>query len=132
MASEEHLQILQQGVTAWNEWRAKNPEVLHSHLSGVNLHGADLTGAHLAGANLTGAELSLANLERADLRGADLTGADLNGTQLIRADLSDADLTECSIYGTDCRYATGESNNYSSWSGRYRQHQGCSIHLPAS
>ena len=51
MANPEHLQILQQGVKAWNAWR----EQYRGHLA------ADLTGADLSGADLTG-EISRANL----------------------------------------------------------------------
>lgn len=42
MANPEHLDILRQGVEAWNQWREENPGI------GVDLSGADLTGFDLA------------------------------------------------------------------------------------
>ena len=62
MADENLLQIIRQGVDAWNDWRGKNLERL-------NLSGADLTGA-----NLRMAILSEVNLWGANLR----TSAGLN------------------------------------------------------
>ena len=50
MASDEHVALLKQGVTAWNEWRLKNPDTR------PDLNGATLIGATLSG-NLTGAYL---------------------------------------------------------------------------
>jgi hypothetical protein len=41
MANPEHLQILQQGVEAWNAWRNQNSDVI------PNLAQADLTGPAL-------------------------------------------------------------------------------------
>ena len=46
MASEEHLQIIRQGVKVWNEWRKKNPE-LKPDLSVADLRRANLTAANL-------------------------------------------------------------------------------------
>lgn len=56
MANEEHLAILQQGVQAWNEWRANNPLIV-TDLSEANLRQADLSGAHLDSVDLSRATL---------------------------------------------------------------------------
>ena len=64
MANAEHLDILKQGVEAWNQWRHQNPHtkpglyganLRWGHLGKVNLEGADLIQAQLQGAILTGA-----------------------------------------------------------------------------
>ena len=68
MAAEEHLQIIQQGVDVWNEWRQKNPELIP--------------------------DLSKANLNEAYLPYVDLHGAELARTSLRLADLSEADFSE--------------------------------------
>jgi hypothetical protein len=39
MASQEHLDILKQGVDVWNQWRTEHSE-LRPNLSRVNLTGA--------------------------------------------------------------------------------------------
>ncbi len=120
MANEEHLQILEQGVKAWNQWREENPEIRpdlieanlpkadleeanlsRADLSGANLNGVDLSGANLSKADLSGASLleevnlSMANLSEANLSGAYLSwaylfAANLSGANLSRADLSGA------------------------------------------
>ena len=74
MANPEHLQILEQGVVAWNTWRGQHRDI------GANLHGANL-----AGANLPRAKLILANLAGAILRGANLTLATLHMANLCGA-----------------------------------------------
>ena len=101
MANPDHLEILKQGVEAWNQWREDNPGVFpdlsgtifrHANLSGADLSDADLSRAVLSradlnGANLNGALLIEANLFKANLRWADLRGTDLAGTDLRGADL---------------------------------------------
>jgi len=116
MANPEHVKILQEGLTAWNTWREKNPhtppdlieaklrgaELRGADLMGVNLTGADFSGAVLMGVNLTGAHLSGANLIGATLLGADLYGADLTG-----ANLNGAVLFETVFANTNLKNATG-------------------------
>src|SRR2546423_8785092 len=51
MANPKHLEILNQGVKAWNEWRRKHRDI-HPDLSGANLSGTNLSNASLRYTNL--------------------------------------------------------------------------------
>lgn len=105
MADPKHVEILKQGVKAWNQWRKDNPDV-KPNLSnivfadvfkdsavwgdwpwgvkppgaegdrGVVLRDANLSGADLVGANLSGAKLVAATLTDANFFNADVTDAD--------------------------------------------------------
>ena len=86
MANPEHLEVLKQGVDAWNRWYMKNPEVQ------PDLSRADLSGADLGGVNLSRANLSRANLCEAKLRWANLSGANFSEAKLRWANLSRANL----------------------------------------
>src|SRR5438270_12708664 len=59
MANQEQLDILKQGVEAWNEWRQKHEDII-----------PDLRGAQLSGSDLRNADLNEAHLNSADLSGA--------------------------------------------------------------
>ena len=110
MANGEHLALLKQGVDAWNQWKANNPDIRPNlsfatgkgiiirgaKLRGVDLSRADLSRADLSRADLIGANLSEANFNEAYLSSAELIGADLSG-----ADLSSADLIEANLIGTN-------------------------------
>lgn len=105
MANQEHLDILNQGVEVWNQWRQEHtdvePDLSEADLSEANLSGADLHAANLIFATHNGVNLSGTNLSQADLYGADLGGADLSGTNLHRAFLSDAGLREANLSRAD-------------------------------
>ena len=94
MPNDEHVALLVQGATAWNEWRAKfdgTPDLSRAGLRGLDLTGFDLSRADLRGADfrgttfcdadLSGAHLEGANFFKAVLDGANLTGAFLTGVQ---------------------------------------------------
>jgi uncharacterized protein YjbI with pentapeptide repeats len=113
MANPEHLEVLRQGVEAWNEWRRQHPKVIRPDLSEAELTGAGLSRVHLSGADLSFAKLSDTLLYGADLSHADLTAAALmkssltdanlsharlNSTNLSRADLFGADLANASLF----------------------------------
>ena len=98
MANEEQLEILKQGVEAWNNWREENPKVrVHLdeaffpngiELVGVNFFRAELRETKLWNANLRGANLMDAHLGGADIIGCNLDGAILKGAVLAWARLN--------------------------------------------
>lgn len=90
MANPEHLEILKQGVKAWNEWRRKH--------KGVR---PDLRYAYFFRADLTEADLTEADLFEANLLEANLVGAILNEASIVGAALSKANLREASLYYTN-------------------------------
>ena len=116
MADPEQLNILKQGVDAWNRYRRPGDKI---DLSGSYLHAAELPGADLREADLREADLRRADLRRADLRwaklrGADLLGADLRwadllGAKLRGADLLGAKLLGAKLQGADCRTVINEA-----------------------
>lgn len=107
MANQEHLDILRQGVEAWNQWRKEHtdiPDLRAANLSGTdlrgaNLNGADLTDADLSNANLREANLSRADLYRANLSGANLEHAYLKGATFVASNLTGATLNNSTVYG---------------------------------
>src|SRR5919202_1679812 len=131
MANEEHLALLKQGVDAWNEWKANNPDIRPNlsfatgngltirgaKLSGIdlsrtNLSRADLGKADLIGANLTEANLSEAYLSQVDLIGANLTRADLTSADLISANLNGANLSMANLSGVNLQRAKALATNF--------------------
>jgi hypothetical protein len=66
MANPEHLQILKQGVEAWNDWRDPRRDII-PELSEAPLTDAPLSEAFLAVANLCKAPLSGTNLSESNL-----------------------------------------------------------------
>jgi hypothetical protein len=109
MANAEQLQILDQGVDAWNDWRdthlGPKPDLRGADLSGralirIHFRDVDLREAILSKADLRGSGLGGAKLDHADLRGTDLRGANLRGASLVGADLRGADLTEARLCET--------------------------------
>jgi uncharacterized protein YjbI with pentapeptide repeats len=91
MANQEHLDILEKGVEAWNEWREASPTVVPDLMS------ADLEGANLRGANLDGADLKFANLNYSSLIDASFDTADLFGAFLIGANLGRAPVKSADV-----------------------------------
>ena len=133
---DDPLEVLRQGVHAWNLWRKKysnfRPRLKSAILNGMNLEGIDLREADLSSAalqdcdlykaNLSGATAAAvrlqrsdlsrallleANLRLADLTEADLSGADLSGSVLVKCKLPGANLVATNFCGADLREAIG-------------------------
>ncbi len=105
MANPKQLEILEQGVKAWNRWREEFPNV-EIDLSRVDFVGRDIEGinlreANLIHANLDGANLKDANLTIADLSHAHIVGAQLFSAELVAAYLNGAKLDESNLQGVD-------------------------------
>ena len=95
-AKQDHLDILMQGVQAWNRWRSKNPGIAPS-LSGIDLRRRNLSGADLREADLSGARLVEVNLAESTLARANLCGAYVSESNLAEADLREARLTQATL-----------------------------------
>ncbi|MDQ2902219.1 MAG: pentapeptide repeat-containing protein [Chloroflexota bacterium] len=126
MANQEQLDLLAQGVEAWNQWKTDTRETApapkwnlsydadlsDADLSGVNLDGVnlgkvDLSGANCAGTHLVGACLAEAELAEANFTGATLTGADLSGANVCATNFTNADLRNA-----DLRWANAWTANF--------------------
>src|ERR1043165_5683117 len=106
MANPEHLEILNQGVEAWNKWRREHLGV-RPDLSGADLSGANLINANLINANLSRTNLSSATLKDAILRRTYLYGTDFRDANLSGADFTDVRLGDTSFVGNDLSEVKG-------------------------
>jgi hypothetical protein len=121
MANPEHLQILEQGVEAWNAWREQHKDIrpdlseaiismmnlarinfVETNLTGATIDRSLLTGAYFTEADLTRAALTNAAVAEANFGGATLTGAILRGSVFNKANFRSAilrgsDFTETSL-----------------------------------
>ena len=129
MANEQHLNILEQGVSAWNFWREENPKIWPD-LIGANLSGKELRKINFSRTSFSKADLSFANITKADFTTAELSKADLsnvvahetifiganlpsvsfrwaklNGANLTDANLFRADLSETILHNANLRGA---------------------------
>ncbi|OLT61582.1 pentapeptide repeat-containing protein [Moorena bouillonii] len=104
-ANNEDLILYQKRLEAWNQWRARNtelvPELMERNLTGANLRGANLSNVNLGGANLSHANLSEANLSQVNLTGANLSHANLSEANLSQANLTGANLTAVQALNTN-------------------------------
>jgi len=120
MANAKHLQILDQGVEAWNAWRQENPavrpdlrkadlylEYLRRLVRTIRSRGhydSDLDNADIAKLEDEldrEAEEAEEELLAADEYGYPIRGADLRGINFAGADLADVDLTRARLDGAD-------------------------------
>lgn len=124
MANPKHVEILNQGVEVWNEWRKNNlplpnplpnsemdwyiwrsanqmslPDFRDSVLKYKNLNNAHLEGGELMNANFVGAFFEGAQLQGADFRNCNLEVAHLNGANLEGADLAGANFNRAYLLG---------------------------------
>lgn len=93
MANPQHLEIINQGVEKWNEWRLQHPEITEPDLSNADLRETDLAEANFNGANLKGAVLYKCQLYKAQLAGANLQDANLRRAKLGEVNFSGANLS---------------------------------------
>lgn len=110
MANDKQVEILQQGVEAWNAWREQNRESAPD-LSGANLREKNLAGIDFRGTNLDNANLHQAHLSKANLRKATLRDANLYEANLKEADMKRADFRRANMRGVTAQNATASGVN---------------------
>jgi hypothetical protein len=152
MANQKHLDILEQGVEVWNQWRREHagiqPDLSEADFSYANFRYASLGSAILRGANfsyadlfqallndakffhasLDYAKLSFAKLEDAKFGDSSLFGAYLEGADLRRAKLWDSHLKGAHLRGADLREADLDGALLIRTDLREADLRGCSIH----
>jgi uncharacterized protein YjbI with pentapeptide repeats len=115
MANEAQLEVLEEGVEAWNAWRRKHPRIrepdlsfasLPDDLDGVDFRGVDLRGVVASGASLRGADLSHASLIDTVLSDSDLDEADLREAFMHETDLSGANLRSANLGSINTSWAS--------------------------
>ena len=87
MANADHLQILEQGVEAWNQWRQDNPDAI------PDLDQAKLNDKDLSEINLSNAQLRKANFCRSKLIDADLSRSNFSGATFFESRLDNANFS---------------------------------------
>lgn len=112
MANQDHLALIKEGVTVWNEWYKENkrviPDLTKANLNGlnlskINLQKANLEGANFAHTNLTQAQLIDANLAGANFLSANLENANLKGANLDYVIFSQAKLNKKTVIAPNSR-----------------------------
>lgn len=138
--NKKHLKVFRRGVSAWNKWRNKNPNVIPEltgikltaeDLDGVNLREADLRTVTFENVNLNNSLLENANLEGSKLKHvsfilANLRGANFNNTKIIESNFNESNcnkavfenafICNCSVDGASfwkCNFKEAESESFS-------------------
>jgi hypothetical protein len=100
MATQQHLDILKQGVEIWNQWRQEQFDAFF-----------DLSQTDLRRARLTIADLSHADLSGIKLSGVNLSYVNLSGANLSSAGLSQAPHYSCTYLETGCSSGSWKSDS---------------------
>jgi uncharacterized protein YjbI with pentapeptide repeats len=106
MANRQHISLLKQGISIWNEWRENNQNILpnlqEANLGNMDLRDADFSNLNLAKTNfyksdLNNIDLRNANLENANFCGANLNGANFEGAKIDYAIFKQTIITPTTI-----------------------------------
>lgn len=133
-----HVAKLLEGVDAWNQWRAANPEIiadlkfidvtsedfqksclqeqdesgrLFINLRMANLQNANIYEANFQGANLWGTNFQGSVLFKANLQGAKLEFTEFQDARLQFANFQGADLRDANFEGANLQFANLQEAN---------------------
>ena len=99
MANPDHIRILKQGVTAWNEWRQTHPDIVpdlrEAKFGAFRMEGYDLSHCDMRNMRIDSCFLGNLNLSSANLQ-----GVGINNTVLSNINLTDADMSRINIRGS--------------------------------
>jgi hypothetical protein len=99
MANQQHLDLLRQGTTVWNPWKAKKGAGFRPNLRGADLSGADLSGATIG--RTTFCDLDLRNVQGLDtLKHVAPSSIGTDTLELSQGDLPDAFLRGAGLSDT--------------------------------
>lgn len=94
--NKKHLKVFRRGVTSWNKWRDKNPDVI-PELTGIELDTENLDGINLSQADLRGVILKAVTLNNSLLENANLEGAALKHVSFLSSNLRNANFSKANL-----------------------------------
>lgn len=100
MSDPKQIEIIEQGVAIWNDWR-EDREGIAIDLSGADLRGIDLRSVELGEANIRDADIRRTSLTKANFKGADLRRAILRESNLEYANLTNTYLKKADFLGAN-------------------------------
>ncbi|MEL7328415.1 MAG: pentapeptide repeat-containing protein [Cyanobacteria bacterium J06559_1] len=116
MTTTDFAALAEQGVDAWNRWRAEHPDcapdLSRAYLYGQVLSGFDLSNTDLSHACLIGADLQQANLSGACLESAYANSANFTETNLSGADLRQGSFNEADFTGANLSAVKAEASSF--------------------
>ncbi len=110
MAVDQHVQRVNQGTEAWNQWRDSNPDEVPD-LSQADLRGKQLSKINLKNANLKEVKFQFTNLNGAILDGANVQKAKLQEVNLQNASLESANLQNVNFFESNLQQANLQNAN---------------------
>ena len=104
MANVTHIEILRQGIVAWNSWLKNNPHI-KPDLSGISLTDANINGTALKISKSNRPNIAGVDFGSGYFRSTDFSGADLRGANFWNADLGFANFSNACLEGADFYHA---------------------------
>ena len=122
MANSDHVNKIKEGVSSWNKWREKNPDInpdlgwanlVSLDLSNVKFNNSNMKLAFCRDSNLSNADFSDANLYGTNFQNANLINANMENANLEGAHITNADLTGANLRGVNLKLTNFDGSNLS-------------------
>ena len=130
MNSNQYLKIIKEGVTAWNNWRNNNPNIIPKldgldlsqmelkyidiwHIEPATILSAGSVSWDLIGIDFSNCSLKNVKFNKSDLASADFSNSDITGADFSEAQISEANFENSKLLKTKFEGASISKVNFS-------------------